>query len=330
MNPNLTNQLTVAVTGGGGFVGSALVADLVKDSIIRRVYVLDLVPPAINSAKIIFLQCDLRSAIEQVLDERIDHCFHLAGIAREPGFEWHEYFAGNYAIARNVIAWAVGNNISNIVFTSTAMVFKAGEVRHAEYDLPDPSTAYGIAKALAEEVLRSWCAQGSGRRLRILRPGVVFGRGCGGNFVNLYKALRRNAFVYIGRNSTVKGCIYIKDLVRLLRLLAVDEGSAEIYHGVYPKATTVKDVCEAFCTAFGWRRRIPTIPYKLGLAAASAFELLDFLGLKNPMHRRRIQKLYQSTDLAADNLGRIGFYAQYDLASAIVDWSNECGGTALY
>lgn len=326
----MTDQFTVAVTGGSGFIGSALVANLTRDPNIRRIFVLDLAEPTVQSEKIVFLPCDLQTSVNVVLDQPVDQCFHLAGIAREPGYEWSQYFSGNYAIARNVAAWATANNINNIVFTSTAMVFMAGEVRHAERDLPDPSTAYGIAKALAEEVLRSWSVQKEGRRLRILRPGVVFGRGCGGNFVNLYRALRRHAFVYIGRGSTVKGCIYIKDLVRLLRLLAVDEGSAEIYHGVYPSATTVKDVCEAFCTSFGWRRRIPTIPYKLGLAAASAFELLNFLGFKNPVHRRRIQKLYQSTDLAADNLGRIGFSAEYDLASAIIDWRADCGGSDLY
>lgn len=330
MDRNLTKKYTVAVTGGGGFIGSALVADLAQQPSIDRIYVLDLNPPNTYSDKISFLQCDLRSTIDVAPDQHVDHCFHLAGIAREPGFEWDEYFTGNYLIARNIAEWAAKNDILNIVFTSTAMVFCAADNRRAEEDLPNPNTAYGISKALAEEVLRAWRVQKPGRRLRIVRPGVVFGKGCGGNFVNLYKALRRNAFCYVGRDSTVKSNIYIKDLIRLLQVLATDQSSSDIYHGVYPQETTIKDVCTAFCAAFGWRRYIPTLPYKSCLTLAAVFEFFNFIGVKNPVHRRRIQKLYYSTNLSSNNLERIGFSPKYDLTSAVIDWHRECGNNTLY
>jgi len=318
------------VTGGSGFVGSHLLADLASDDTVSTIYVLDQNQPSVSSPKIHAIPCDLREPIAFMPDEPVDACIHLAAICREPGFSWDEYFTGNYLVTRNVVEWAKRCAVGNLIFTSTAMVFHAGEIRHAEGDLPDADTAYGISKALAEEVLHGWKSGAGGRRLRIVRPGVVFGKGGGGNFARLHDALKFRYFFYVGRDSTVKSAIYVKDLVRLLRLLVDDAAGAEIHHGVYPEATTTRKVCDAFCEAYGWRRFIPTLPFRLALLAAAPFHFLNVIGLRNPIHIRRIEKLYFSTDLSAENLKRLGFEAKYSLTAAISDWRADCAPGKIY
>ncbi len=314
----------VAVTGGSGFIGTHLLTALLADADITEIYVLDAVPPRLEHPKIKFITCDIRKSIAFVPPAPIHCCFHLAAVCREPGFDWDEYFQTNYQGTRVVCEWASKSNINNLVFTSTAMVFRAGEERNSEESLPNADSAYGISKALAEEVLRGWQSANSGRRLRIVRPGVVFGKNGGGNFSRLFSALRRRMFFYIGRDSTVKSAIYVKDLVRLLQVVASDSQPYWVYHGVYPQPTTVRSICAAFCETYSWKRSVLTLPYRPALLAALFFQMLDAAGLKNPIHYRRIQKLYQSTNLSAERLKAIEFELKYSLADAISDWRRDC------
>jgi nucleoside-diphosphate-sugar epimerase len=254
----------------------------------------------------------------------------LAGICREPGYTWDEYFTGNYLIAKNVAEWASRVRLNNIIFSSTMMVFKASDTRYSEADLPNPDTAYGISKALSEEHFRVWAAEGADRRLYVLRPGVVFGKGGGGNYLQLYRALKRNLFCYVGRSSTVKSSIYVKDLVRILLAAATGQLKPDTYHALYDDPLTIRKVCEAFCEVYGWRRYIPTLPYTVLKIAATPFEVADSIGLRNPIHRRRIDKLYHSTNLSAHKLTEANFSLKYEIVGALRDWRDECSPADLY
>ena len=321
---------TVLVTGGSGFVGTHLLDSLLKDAAVQRIVVLDRNPPLVHDPRIVHIAADISHPLSIAAPEGIGTCFHLAALAREPGFEWHDYFRANYLGTRNLVDWLGRCGIDNLVYVSTAMAFKAGDQRHAESDLPDANTAYGISKLLGEEVSRAWKAGGVTRRLRIVRPGVIFGRGGGGNFARLYSGLRRHLFFFIGRDSTVKSAIYVKDMARLLRFLADDTAPHEVYHGVYPEPTTIRRVCDAFCEAYGWRRTVLTVPYGLAYFAALGFMGLNAVGLRNPIHYRLIQKLHDSTDLSAQRLAEAGFQLEWPLVEAIRDWSRDCGGGRLY
>ncbi|MCX7071008.1 MAG: NAD(P)-dependent oxidoreductase [Gammaproteobacteria bacterium] len=320
----------IVVTGGSGFIGTYLCKALSEQADVDRIVVLDRVPPSQSIAKLQFVQCDLRDPLPFMPDFPVATCFHLAAACREPGFDWDEYFVNNHVATRRVTEWAVRCGIPSIVFTSTAMVFRAGDERHRESDTPNADTAYGISKALAEETLRGWRDGALDRRLRVVRPGVVFGCGAGGNFVNLYKALRRGLFAYIGRRTTVKSAIYVKDLVRLLLTVERDAQQIDTFHGAYFEPTTIGSVCASLCKAYGWSRFIPVIPFRLAWLAAIPFQALDAIGLRNPVHTRRIEKLFCSTDLSAENLRSIGFEHQFSLDAAIADWRESCAPKSLY
>jgi nucleoside-diphosphate-sugar epimerase len=328
----MNDSWVAIVIGGSGFIGSHLVSDLVCDPSVGRIVILDQNPPTHSSPKIEFISCDLRQTITwEPASFNCDlQCFHLAAVCREPGYSWDEYFLGNYLIANNVAEWASRINLDNIIFTSTAMVFKASDKRNSEADLPNPDTAYGISKALSEERFRVWAAERASRRLYVLRPGVVFGKGGGGNFVQLFRALRRNLFCYVGRSSTIKSSIYVKDLVGILRAAGTRRLTPGTYHALYNEPLTVRRICEAFCEVYGWRRYIPTLPYRALRIAATPFQIADALGLKNPIHQRRIEKLYHSTNLSADKLAEAHFALKYSLTDALKDWRDDCSPRDLY
>ncbi|MCV7302817.1 NAD(P)-dependent oxidoreductase [Mycobacterium barrassiae] len=317
----MTFNDSVIVTGSSGFIGGSLVAHLRK--IGRPVVGLDRTAEPTDS-----LRCDLTTLDEDAFDvtPRPSTIIHLAALSKEPGSPWRDYFANNAEATRRLCRAAERAGVQNIIFTSSMMAFAAGPWRRAENDFLDADTAYGCSKLQAEEILRTWQAGGPGRRLRIVRPGVVFGPGDQGNMRRLIHGLSRRRFAYIGRQDTVKSCIYLKDMVRLLVHLIDDDGPHDTYHAVYPQPTTIRDIVDAINRAWGWHRRPPTVPYRLAVAAATPFGLIDPLGGRFGVHPRRIQKLHLDTNISSDRLADIGFVQQYSLQEAFSDWRRECGG----
>jgi GlcNAc-P-P-Und epimerase len=318
----MTVDDAVMITGSAGFIGSALTAYLRE--IGRPVIGLDSVAePAADS-----LRCDLTTLTEDAFADipRPSVIVHLAAVSKEPGSPWRDYFANNAEGTRRLCRAAEKAGVQNIVFTSSMMAFAAGPWRRAENDFLDADTAYGCSKLQAEEILRAWQAAEPGRRLRIVRPGVIFGPGDQGNMRRLIRALSKGRFAYMGRQDTVKSCIYLKDMLRLLVRLIDDDGPHDTYHAVYPQTTTIRDHVDAINQAWGWDRHPPTVPYRLALAAATPFGLIDPPGTRFGFHPRRVQKLHLDTNISSARLADIGFTHEYSLAEAFADWRRECGG----
>ncbi len=316
------------ITGGSGFIGSHLIQSLLKE--FNKITVIDIKPPRISDARIEYINCDIRQPISIELREECTTCYHLAAVCKEPGFPWDEYFQTNYIGTINVCDWINRIGVKNMIFTSTMMVFRAGDMRNNEESLTAPDTGYGMSKLLAEWVLKAWQNAAPDRRLRMVRLGVVFGRWENGNYTRLYYALKKRRFAYIGRKTTVKGSIYVKDVIRFLQFLTDDDYNRCIYNFVYPNATTIGEICNTMCEVFGFSPRIPVIPYRLALWIAYGFEFLSALGLKNPIHHRRIQKLYYSTDISADPAYQNGFKLSYSLHEALEEWRKDCLPEDIY
>ena len=329
MSANAPQHGHVVVTGGSGFVGSHFVSYLL-DRGASRIAILDRNEFTERSPLVRSVITDISEGIPWAPDGPIEVVYHLAAACREPGFTTAQYFRDNLQATVRLAEWAGRHGVRNIVFTSTMMVYGARDERVTEDSDTRPDTDYGRSKLQAEQVLRAWQSAAPGRRLRIVRPAVIFGKAERNNFTKLHRALRRRTFAFIGRDSTVKSCIYVKDFVRLLELLASDMGPHQLYNAAYPEPTTIRNVCDAMCRAYGWRRSIPTVPYGLARAAALPFEALDSIGVaRTGIHRRRIEKLYLSTNIEADRMSSLNFRPEFDLFHAIEDWKRDCNGGPL-
>lgn len=317
----MTINDAVMVTGSAGFIGQSLMTHL------RQIgnLVLGLDRGATPAADA--LRLDLTVLKKDDLPRPCPPTIvHLAALSKEPGYSWRDYFANNAEGTRRLCQAADEAGVQNIVFTSSMMAYASGPWRRSESDFGDADTAYGGSKLQAEEILRTWQAAEPGRRLRIVRPGVVFGPGDQGNMRRLIHGLSRGRFAYIGRQDTVKSCIYIKDMVRLLVHLIDDGGPHDTYHAAYPQPTTIRDHVDAINRAWGWDRKPPTVPYRFALAAATPFALVDPPGTRFGVHPRRIQKLHLDTNISSARLVDIGFTQQYSLTEAFADWRRECAG----
>jgi nucleoside-diphosphate-sugar epimerase len=319
------------ITGGSGFIGTHLLRELIADQRTESIHVLDLNPPVIEDRRVHYAPWDIRDAHAPSALKGCDVCVHLAALCKEPGYEWDEYFVTNHEGTKRLCDVLDILEVRNVVFVSTMMVFRSGEQQMDEGCLTAPDTAYGISKLLAEGELRAWGLRGPGRRFRILRPGVVFGKGENGNFVRLYRALRKRRFAYVGRRTTIKGCIYVKDVVRCIRFLIDESSDRLIYNLVTPEATTIEAICESMTRAFGLPRYpIPTVPLGLARAVGYVGEFASALGIRNDFHHRRAEKLYSSTRLSVKALLDAGFMPAYDLSAGLADWLSECDPDELH
>ncbi len=317
------------IFGGCGFIGSHVV-DLLREKYPdAKIYIADLLADAAQSDGVISYQrVDVRNSIELQGDFGANTLvFNFAAIHRTPGHPDYAYFETNIRGAENVCDFARKHGIENIVFTSSIAPYGAAEELKTEETLPTPNTPYGISKLVAEKIHREWAAENASRRLSIVRPGIVFGKGENGNMTRLYKALKKRKFAYAGRKDTIKACIYVKDLVRVMLAMGEAEGEkTKLYNCCYYPSFTIEQIANTMLKATGMRRRIPFIPRKPMMAAATLCGLFGGLGLG--ICPARVRKLMVSTNIDGQKLAK-DYPLSYSLEDAFRDWFKDCGEEEL-
>ena len=171
---------TVAVTGAGGFIGSAVTALLVE----RGITVRGLFGPPSEAARSPALGGGLFGEVDDgaLLDELVadaDLVIHLAGPPSLAGsFAAPEHCARTHVVGTAaVVAAAQRAGVSRLVYISSAEVYGAGAPRPVGEDNPPaPVSPYGAAK-LGAEALIGAAVRSSRLQAVVLRPFSVFGPG---------------------------------------------------------------------------------------------------------------------------------------------------------
>ncbi len=190
--PNKRSNPVVLITGGSGFLGKALIRELLNDDggsalTASKIRVFDTRPPGrVQNKRISYIQGDIRSLRE--LEEAcrgVDVIFNCASIVdwgQHPKSFLHEVNVGG---TRNVISAARKNNVRALVHTSTMDVLYEGRpIINGDESMPYPrryNMAYAETKALGEqEVLAADSGpmkKDAGRTVKLLRTCVI--RPCG-------------------------------------------------------------------------------------------------------------------------------------------------------
>lgn len=311
------------IFGGSGFIGTHLVNLLHEMAPEAKIFNLDLVAEN-HEGQSEYILCDVRREIKlsvPVLEK--DVIFNFAAVHRTPGHPDHEYFETNIRGAENVTAFAEKHGIRKIVFTSSIAPYGASECLKEETALPIPSTPYGISKLVAEKIHAVWQAKNeSEKRLIIVRPGVVFGKGENGNFTRLYWGIRKRKFFYPGRKDTIKACIYVKELVYFfLYCLEQQSASTEIYNCTYEPAFRIEEICLTMMRATDMKRSLIKVPASLLLGIAGIIGVLG--GKAVGIHPARVRKLMISTNISGKKLATSGYQFHYTFEEALVDWFQD-------
>lgn len=316
---------TFIIFGGCGFIGTHTANLLRAQYPDAKIYIVDLLADENKSANAISYQrLDVRNSIElQGSFGKNTLIFNFAAIHRTPGHPDYAYFETNIRGAENVCDFARKHGIENIVFTSSIAPYGAAEDLKTEETLPTPNTPYGISKLVAEKIHREWAAEDSNRRLSIVRPGIVFGTGENGNMTRLYRALKKRKFAYAGRKDTIKACIYVKDLVRVMLAMAENQNAdrIQLHNCCYYPSFTIEQIANTMLKATSMKRLIPYIPKKPMMVAACVCGVLGGLGLG--ICPARVKKLMISTNIDGHKLAK-NYPLFYTLEAAFKDWFKDC------
>ncbi|RME57184.1 NAD(P)-dependent oxidoreductase [Candidatus Parcubacteria bacterium] len=339
------NKSICVIFGGTGFIGSHFAKIILEEKIVDKVVLADLKPVDLKrfnyllsqymeSGQIEFAQCDVRDVRSfdsiQLDDGEVSLVANFAAIHREPGYEPHEYFETNILGAENVCNWAERVGCKQIIFTSSIAPYGPSESPKTEESIPCPETAYGASKLVAEKIHLAWQkADLANRKLVIVRPGVVFGPGEGGNVTRLVRAVLGRYFFYMGNRRTVKAGIYVKELcysmLWALKQLNIESNSGcLLYNASLNPSPSVEEYVNSICKVAGVTRSFLSVPYCILFSLAWLMEIVARpLGINHPFSPVRVRKLVRSNNIQAKTLSDHGYEYRFNLASALADWKRD-------
>lgn len=171
------------ITGGGGFIGRAILAEIRKHEPEAEVSIFQRTAhPDLERQGVEVIRGDLTD-IEAVSRacEPADVLFHVAAKAGIWG-DWDTYYQPNVIGTRNLLYACKHSAIRKFIYTSSPSVVFSGEpIRGGDEGLPYPEEwpfHYSHTKALAEQsVLEAHNPRGTGLSTVALRPHLVWGKG---------------------------------------------------------------------------------------------------------------------------------------------------------
>ncbi len=329
----------VVIFGGLGFIGTFLARYLIEQSCASKIYLFDFESMNAKHAfrramvssypQIELMSGDVREPIEWAPEEPIDLIVNLAAVHREPGHKCHEYYECNLLGAENVCNWAERVGCKRMIFSSSIAPYGPSEAIKDEQSIPAPESAYGGSKLAAEKIHQIWQAKNNLRQLLIVRPGVVFGPGEGGNVSRLVKAVKNRYFFYMGNRQTRKAGIYVKELVRAM-IWVLDSKKAKLdkvslVNMSMNPGPSIQEYVEAIAKVADMKILVPSVPSGLLFVLA---HLIDFFAkpfaIDHPFSPIRIKKLIRSNNVLPTYLVKEGYEYMYSLEDALLDWKKDC------
>ncbi len=200
----------VLITGQNSYIGTSFENWLNKDIVNYKVEAIDMKDGSWKDAD--FSQYDV--------------VFHVAGIAhiKETSENQELYYKVNRDLAYECAQKAKIDGVLHFVFLSSMSVYGIEKGTIAKNSQLSPNTAYGKSKIEAEELINK--LQDDLFTISTIRPPMVYGKGCKGNYPRLAKlALKTPIFPWIENKRSM---IYIDNLSEFIKQL-IDNQSGGLF-----------------------------------------------------------------------------------------------------
>lgn len=211
--------MRIVITGGAGFIGSEIVEKLLQNHSVKVIDNLSSGKKTNIPEKASFEQIDIknREKVEEAL-EGVDTVFHFAANPLVSAFpeDRDKDFENNIEGTRNVLDACIENDIDDIVFASSSVVYgEDAEIPTLETADFDPISMYGATKSGAEHICQIY-SQTFDIDLTILRyANIVSGKNPKGVTYDFVNKLKENPekLTILGNGKQKKSYLYIDDAV---------------------------------------------------------------------------------------------------------------------
>lgn len=202
--------MKVLVTGGGGFLGQAIVRQLLARGDTVRILQRSNVPELVAAG----IDCHCGDIADQsVVARAVSGCdvvFHVAAKAGVWG-RYDEYYRANVTGTKNVIAACLTNQVGKLVYTSSpSVVFDGCDEAGVDESTPYPKrylSNYPKTKAIAEQLVLS--ANNDNFSTASLRPHLIWGPGDNHLFPRLVQRSRQGKLRRVGDGRNLVDTTYV-------------------------------------------------------------------------------------------------------------------------
>ncbi len=314
----------VLITGASGFVGFHLIeaaldrglevyAAIRKSSDIKHLasYNIQYTYPDFNSVD---------SLAKDLKEHQYDFIIHAAGTTKAKNQEEYNKVNAQYTINLANAIVESGIDLKKIVFISSLAALgplSEADKLISEQTTPNPVTAYGKSKLLAEEQLKE-----KNLPLVVLRPTAVYGSRDKDIFIIL-KTFNQGLEPYIGNKAQQLSFVYVKDLAAVTVNALFSDGSANGFYNItdgnsydrYEMANISKEVLNKKTLKF--HLPMPVVKV-LALVLEKTYSFLD----KTPaLNREKLAEL-TATNWCCDiekAKRNLSFQPKYDLKMGLTE-----------
>lgn len=144
-----------------------------------------------------------------------DVVYHTAAIVHIKENDADKYFEVNRCLTLEIAKKAKAEGVRQFIFLSTMGVYGMETGYITEATKPNPKTLYAKSKLEAEELLNELAEDSF--KIAILRPPIVYGKDCGGNYPRLAEmALKLPIFPKVNNQRSM---IFIDNLSEFIRFV---------------------------------------------------------------------------------------------------------------
>jgi len=266
------------VTGGGGFLGQAIVRGLRKQGAAIRSFSRH-AHGALEALGVEQRAGDLADAT--AVASAVEGCDIVFHVAAKPGIwgDYDEYYGPNVVGTQNVIAACRAHGVRRLVYTSSpSVVFDGSDMENVDESVPYPASFeahYPKTKAMAEQMVRE--ANNEQLATVSLRPHLIWGPGDNHLLPRLVARARAGQLARIGSRPNLIDTVHV-DNAADAHLLAADRLSpgspiaGKVYFISQGEPIPMWEMVNRLLLAAGAPPVTRTVPVWLALALASLFE----------------------------------------------------------
>ncbi len=201
------------VTGGGGFVGKAIVKRLLELGIETRVVGRHRYPEVEEAGAECFIGDISQPQIMMEAAEGMDIVFHAAALAGIWG-PWQDYYVTNVVGTEKVIEGCRAGKVAMLVYTSTpSVVFNGKDIQGGDerLDYAEKSLChYATSKTIAEKMILN--ANSSDMKTCALRPHLIWGPGDPHLLPRLLASGKKKQLKRVGNGANLVDISYIDNV----------------------------------------------------------------------------------------------------------------------